>query len=41
MCKIEELVTHFVVTFDEEASVSNDKSVTYREGLISAIILVF
>ena len=35
--KVEELITYFVVTCNDEASVAEDKSGTYFEGLITAI----
>ena len=35
--EVQELVNHFFVTCNDEASISADKSVTYREGQISAV----
>ena len=39
--KVEELVTHFIVMCDDEASVAAAKSVTYREGLSAAVTFCY
>ena len=38
--EVEDIVTHFVVTWNDEASLSEAKYVIYGEGLITAIILL-
>ena len=40
-CKDEELITHFVVMCNDEASVSADNSVEYGEGCREAIAFFF
>ena len=37
LSEVEELVTHLIVMYNEKASVAAVKSVTYGEGMISAI----
>ena len=38
--EVEEIVTHFIVTCDDEASITEDKSMTYTKGLSIAVVFV-
>ena len=38
LCEVEKLVMHLIMTFDDDPSVSADKSLVGRKGLISNMI---